>query len=311
MLDENGALSFLFANDRAISEFVRPRTMPILVYKGEPGPQSRKALGTGVPVTLQNRHFILTAGHFVSDFTEPGVEVYLNISASPHRFKPQLASTNFVLRDPGTVDFGYIELHSRDASTIEAKMGVFSGADRIDLEIRAQEVNEPADWVIVAGYPLAEAKEEAQALTSRFLVAFTKISRETERPANVPPVPQDLRVLDVWLPRGHIVSPMPGQFEAAAPTSYSFGGVSGGGCWLARINQDSENWSPTCLRLCGIHAGTWDPEMINDERGFLREVSLVHHLRMIAEDFPELSSFLLARWPEINEVPPTKFWREG
>ncbi len=285
---------------RCIQQYLMPRTVPIMIYDGEAGPHPPQSQGTGVLVRLRNRYFALTAGHCVEDCIPKGRKVYVGISSAPHRFCPTIARRNYVVAPKGTVDFGYIEFHSTDAITMEAKYSVFSGESRIDIRPPAN-AGEGDEWVIVAGYPYEEAKNTSQYLAMRFMIALTQVAREDEPPAAaVTQLLDGFSAVDLLLPPGNMVSPMPGQFQQAEPTSFS--GVSGGGCWSLDVSADPDEWSINDKpRLCAIHTGTSTP-VEEEEYAILRQVPVVYHLRMIAHDYPDLTADLEKQWPEIGDV---------
>jgi hypothetical protein len=69
------------------------------------------------------------------------------------------------------------------------------------------------------------------------------------------------------------------------------GGMSGGGIWDQEMFQ-GELWDPNAVKLIGIQS-RWD------ENGrYLRGVQIVHWLRLVFRDFPDLRSTLLETFGE-------------
>ena len=296
-------------NHRTIQEFLSPRTAPLLIFDSGAcrDPVSR---GSGVLVELGGRHFILTAGHCVAAGVAAGRMVCLPIStlniADGSRLVPKplfvkIVKSNYVSKDEGTVDFGYFELDPDSAGTMKAKFYIFTGIGRII--VRGRSATQGDEWVLVIGYPGDEARVTVRAYQARAMLAFTLVAAEDELPEVHGR--DDFSSLDLLLPPECIVSPMPGELEQAEPSS--FGGVSGGGCWLVDISLDPEHWTiDNKPSLCAIHAGT------GIEKGrdfFLREVPIAYHLRMLADDYPDLAPKIHACWPEIANVATADSFR--
>lgn len=254
-------------------------------------------------VELGSHHFVLTAGHCVAKGVADGRMVCLPISTwnlevgsrlMPKPLVARIVNYNYVSTDEGTVDFGYLELDPRNASTMKAKFYIFTGSKRI--VVRRRSTTQGDEWVLVIGYPGAEAKITDHAYQSRVMLALTLVAAENELPKVTSR--GDFESLDLLLPPECIVSPVPGELEQAEPSS--FGGVSGGGCWVVDISTNPEKWTIDHIpSLCAIHAGT------GIEKGqdfFLREVPIAYHLRMVADDYPDLASEMNARWPELANV---------
>lgn len=289
---------------RDIQDFLQRRTVALLVYKGEPGPGKIESRGTGVLVRVGDRHFILTAGHCVAGCVAPGRRTYIPISAagrgiSQEQFSPTLAKWNYVAKHKGTVDYGYLELSNQSASTIAAKIPIFAGENSVAA--RRPSTTEPDEWVLVAGYPAEEAKTTDRVYVARFMFALTLSARKEELPEDHAKPPNGFQVIDSWLPSDSVVSPVAGEFHSVEASS--FRGASGGGCWTVDVSIDPKRWTAdTKPSLCAIHASTLVTEGEGDD--MLREVPIVYHLRMIADDYPELSPDMHKRWPEIANLPP-------
>ena len=310
----DGANERMFASDvwlrrhaHTFRDFVQPRTTPMFISEGEvDSTQSPLTFGSGVLVHLGQRYFLFTAGHCVAECRLPGRVVYLGIThRQRHKFRLPVANTQYVRTPDGTVDYGYIEIAPVDAKTIERNSMVFSGVHRIEL--RDPEPRSDDDWLVVAGYP-AEAylnNEEARLVTARFLVGLTLVKRHDALPEHIAPPPPGYQVFDLWLPPEQVDSPDPNTHEDAEPIK--FGGVSGGGCWEVDLEVPPDKWSPDQKpKLCGIHAATIDVEkrdVDGNKHYLLREVSVRHHLELIAKDYADLRELIYQTWPATRPEP--------
>ena len=289
---------------RDIVDFLQRRTVALLVFHGEPGPENLESRASGVLVRLGEHHFVLTAGHCVKGCVAQDRTIIIPISdagrGSPHeRFSPVVSKSNYVAKDEGVVDYGYLELAAESASMMTARVLIFTGERRV--AVRRPFATGPDEWLLVAGYPRDEAKSTERTYLARFMFAFTLVVEKEAVPTDPPKPPNGFEVIDSWLPQDGVASPSAGQFQSAKPSAFQ--GVSGGGCWIINTSIAPSDWTEiTKPSLCGIHASTLTTEGKGDD--ILREVPVANHLRMIADDYPELSTYIYERWPEVANVPP-------
>lgn len=284
-------------NGPAIRDFVQPKTIPLLVFDGEVGPQRLTERLTGVLVELGGRHFVLTAGHCVKacraakNVVVPivaGWEVEDAIRLGP-KLEPKFLNSNSAIKGEGTEDFGYLELNPETALTMEAK--VFSFTSRITVR-SAPNTSQRDEWVIVAGYPRAIAHRAERSDEARFMIAFTLVARKEELPEESG-APEGFATLDLLVPENSVETEDGTVFMPTQPASFQ--GVSGGGCWTLDVSRDAADWtSDNKPSLCAIHTGHMEGKL-------LREVPIGYHLRLLADDHPDLAPELNARWPELKD----------
>lgn len=74
-------------------------------------------------------------------------------------------------------------------------------------------------------------------------------------------------------------------------------GMSGGGLWQRTVAvKDDEIWTADGLCLFGIQS-TW-----LDEKGFLKAVQIIHWLKLVADEYPELRGELCERYPRLKKL---------
>jgi len=295
-------------NGGGLRDRIQPKTVPLLILTNPESPKVENRL-SGVLVGLGPRHFVLTAGHCVEKCIDKRNRVVIPVVDWPAEdayrlspvLKPDFLNSNLINVDPGTVDYGYLEFHPQSASTLGAKRYEFN--TRIS-PWKAPEFHGADSWVAVAGYPIDIAQTTEGSDQSRFMITPTLVAREEEL-AGVGELPEGFDVLDLLLPQDALESPDGLAFVPAEPTSHH--GVSGGGCWTLDVSKDVASWTDQDRpSLCAIHAGHTEEA---DGNQILREVPISYHLRMIADDYPDLASDLYERWPQLAAVAPADSFR--
>jgi hypothetical protein len=64
------------------------------------------------------------------------------------------------------------------------------------------------------------------------------------------------------------------------------------------------------MKVVGIHRATMRADVGDGSTyWFAREVSIGHHLKLIAEDVPELHDQIVATWPAVEQYPASSTLR--
>lgn len=264
------------------------------------GPQG-PGLGSGVLVSLWERHFILTAGHVVRAVQElKGLPVQLVIANQSHNAKFDLVQRGFVCgNDDDDSDYGFFELPAYDASRVKARDKFFASYKRLHVSAHLAD----DDVYVVSGFPadLADRGLSQTWMKPCFWAAEPAGTRNV--PASSGPTspyvrvidlcidPEDGLTLDFWdrnktpwtlRPKDN-VDPMPG--------------VSGGPCWRTFVRDAPETWDPKRLRLVGTHRGH------TKDNKYARQVGIGHHLQLIATAYPDLKGRIYEEWPAVEAYP--------
>jgi hypothetical protein len=274
-------------------------TVPLFIFDGEPSEESYQASGSGVLVRLWGYTFIFTAGHCIVD--EPRVYGIGIIRGTPHQFTPKVhRSRRYVANS--AVDFGYLQLNSEDAATIEARDRVFASPNRLHVA-SADELKAEDDWMLVSGFPGTLATPVPNGRLVQQLHFATTIAGSGIAPSSpLGDPPTGMEVIDLWVPMEGLINTTSGGFEEVSMPMLS--GVSGGGCWKGGVRPDGADWSPTRLKLAGVHIGSSNEVDIEGKKHrFTREVSIKHHLRLVYEDVPALREHIASEWPDIPAMP--------
>ena len=74
-------------------------------------------------------------------------------------------------------------------------------------------------------------------------------------------------------------------------------GMSGGGIWQRpEATKDDEIWTPSDLCLFGIQS-SWLYKL-----GYLKAIQIIHWLKLIADEYPELGRELESRFPRLRQI---------
>jgi len=236
----------------------------------------------------------MTAGHCVYDY-QHNICMF-GVRWNQHRYIPDKWKSNYRFIEEDGVDFGYIQIPANEISQFSAGIRVFAGIDRL-LPINSEQVRSRDDWMVLAGYPasIAEKTEEGQGM--RLLCGSTVLAGIGNAPISTMPIPnQPIEYTDLWFPEHGNIQPADNYNELIIP---QLAGSSGGGCWIAGVRGNDTKWSPSHLRLTGIHVASSQSE--DQENRFAREVLIGHHLRLIAEDYRNMRSYIYERWPHLQE----------
>ncbi|WCM23171.1 hypothetical protein NDK50_35050 [Paraburkholderia bryophila] len=123
-------------------------TVPILRFRGTaPYPDFA---GSGVLLKMADVCFVLTAGHCVQgDFERTA----LGVRNRAHRFEFKPVTKNFINTETRG-DFGYFQVSSDQAATIEAGNRVFLSERSVEV-LSAEEHEALGDFYALGGYPKA------------------------------------------------------------------------------------------------------------------------------------------------------------
>jgi hypothetical protein len=265
-----------------IKQHIRLFTVGIAFYRdGEVSTATYWKNGTGVLVSLNGRHFMLTAGHCIEDLAQHTFAI--SICDKPHTFQPRFVRTG--VDTAGGRDWGYAEIAPADVVTIESQNAVFLAASRL-MVMDATALQAEGEILVLYGYPDAVVVKTGSGdvgMTDYYIGSSVTAAAPIE--AAVQHVNMDLMdVRDVT------------QDSRPAVEVPRLRGLSGAGCWNTRLKPSDETWVPRSVRLVGIHVGS------TDEKGarWGREILVGHHLRMIAADYPDLRETILGTWPALQ-----------
>jgi hypothetical protein len=248
-------------------------------------------MGTGVYVRLQNRFFILSAGHVVALIQSGMDKVSLPIATHATKFRPNIIRAE----RRKFIDAGYLEIHKHDANTILAKAGVFMSPKRIEVMTREQLLTQ-RDSFVLGGYPGANAEQPGQqrfAVGLRYFVATPPdIPNHTWLPNN-----DGTNVLNLGMPSEN--EEIESFLEGHTVMVPALRGVSGGGCW--RAHAECSPWNVDLMKLVGIHVGTVPGPHGAEPARFAHEVLVGYHLRQIYDESPDLHAEILQNWPNIAD----------
>lgn len=285
---------------KEVDERLGPFTVPLTFLDGEGDKERPTGNGSGVLVRIQERRFLLTAGHVLRQLSDAKT-CAIGIRRERHRFAPRhLGRVEYRLSD-GNEDYGFIEFDASVWPSIEAAQKIFAGPNRLLVET-ADALRASNDWFVMAGFPDEVTVQIGQGTGYRLVHASTTIAGQGVAPSSTLPPPH-IEALDLWLnatEKGYLVTG-----ELARDDVPPFAGASGGGMWkggVRPISKDKE-WSGDQLRLAGIYIGSTAPSAIDGMKvSFYRSVLLGHHLSLIASTTPNVRDELLKRWPILEDV---------
>lgn len=271
----------LFKMGNEIDRHVSNYTVPIVFFDGEPSKITRKGNGSGILVRIKHKYFILTAGHCV--YYSNGLNKILIIDDKPHRFEPEIIKSNYIFNQSSGMDWGYFEITKHDADTIQSKKKVFLNYENI-LIINRETLREENDWLIINGYPDALAQPLDTHANYQALFVISTIAGVGCAPESV--LDQNDFSFDIWSPKEGNIDVTTDTYDDAKMEKLS--GSSGGGCWKTDVRPYPEKWNLSKLKLIGIYIGSYETIIENENCLFYRSIFVSNHLKMIADDYPEL-----------------------
>jgi hypothetical protein len=279
-----------------LQEKIAFHTVPLYFFRGKAERGDQPPSGSGVLLRLQDRHFILTAGHCVR--ISLGGEIAVGITDRLHTFIPRLDRCAYV--ENGEGDYGFWEVPPANASTIASKSRVFLSHRSIEI-LTSRELRNANDWLVLGGYPgiLASINRE-EGPTARLLAYSTVISGVDPAPTStIEPPPSSENEVDLWVPAAGNIDTVGSRGAVDVP---ALGGASGGGCWRSGVRPSPERWEPAKMKLVGVHTGSCKPVRSTDgtNHAFAREGLIANHLRLIAREYEDLRPFLYDRWPQLR-----------
>lgn len=300
LLKEPDAVLFKPENAKEIHDFLSYYTVPMFFFQGTPDERTYLTNGSGSLLRLGGRFFVISAGHVIKRLA--GNVCLIPPSKSQSRFIPKLDKYRY--HDANGIDYGYAEIPAADAGNFTANDTLFMGPERIFVA-SYDELKSADDWMIIAGFPddlmTVEDGDRRQGRGVRLLHLSTTIADVASAPkSNLVPPPSGMHVIDLWAAEAGLET-MSGNPEMRQIPK--LGGASGGGCWKANVRPDPNSWHRDRLKLSAVHIGsTQDLVAVNGMQvRFSREVLIGHHLRMIADDYPELREDMYRSWPILRQ----------
>ncbi len=290
----------VFRSDAAISDFIKPYTVALV---GPEGP----GLGSGLLVQLWGRYFLLTAGHVVRRVDAINDSIRLVIAHAIHDARFRLEKRRYVCgTDQDDADFGYFEIPAYDAERIRAHEKVFAGPGRLQVQPTAED-----DLYVVSGYPAHRAINGSP--TGQTWVQFHHWTTAAAGYRSVPAAPRSMRagmrVINLSVDPSAIILDYTGPDEAGAiklkEAIDPMSGASGGPCWRTFAPRTVGEWEAKGLKAVACHRAR-SVEVVDADGTryrFAREVSIGHHLRTIADDYPDLRAIMMQSWPILEQYP--------
>jgi len=271
----------LFKMGNEIDKHVSNYTVPIVFFDGDLCKETFRGNGSGILVRIKNKYFILTAGHCIHDSN--GLNKILIIDDKPHRFKPEIIKSNYIFNKISGMDWGYFEITKHDADTILSKKKVFLNYENI-LITNKETLRKENDWLIINGYPGALVNSLDTHTNFQALFVISTLAGVGCAPESI--LEQNDFSFDIWTPKEGNVDVTTDKYNDAVMEKLS--GSSGGGCWKADVRPYPEKWSLSKLKLIGIYIGSCEKIIENENHLFYRSILISNHLKMIADDYPEL-----------------------
>jgi len=299
----NNPHEMLATQGREIGDFAKPRSIAIIMYTGNvPGPDTYRELASGVLIRIQDKHFILTAGHCIKTIRRNHYTIILPIANYRTVFSPKILNSNY--KSGNGCDWGYIEVTRQDAVLMESYKCVLMNLDRVQV-IERSDTSLGIDSFILSGYPRELVRVNNKGISCQFAHFSTKTSQSEKVPSSpIRSGGKGVHVFDLVFPLDMAFNNVNGSNEKSFIPEFS--GASGGGCWKANLYSDQKSWDISKLRLVGTHQGSWSKTEVIDGSPHVsaREVSLGHHLSLIANDYIDLGTEIIERWPHIMNFRP-------
>jgi hypothetical protein len=281
-----------------INEFISWYTIPLFFFYGDDLSTPKKQ-GTGILFHLNRHGFVLTAGHCVRDYLDARA-CAVTITRQRHTFEAKFGRCPFVYRPETSIDIGVMEIPANKYESYRSYDRNYLEPHRILVHSSA-DLTRANDWMILGGYPSEIAKPEPGGAGMRLLTYSTTLAGLPPAPLSplTPPEPS-IQAIDLWVPaRGLQAFPL----HKSDVTLPLFGGASGAGCWKTGVRPEPAKFDADkpSLQLSAIHVGSTDPLPQFDHARFAREVLIGHHLRLLADTFPEVRSDVLRSWPSLAD----------
>lgn len=284
---------FLMSVGPTISQRLGFFTVPLGFLPGTRDGERPSGFGSGVLVRLMDRYFVMTAGHCTKCI---GAKVLIAIARHvprAHRFEAPVRRVNSIKTGNG-LDCGYVELEARDAITIESSARVFASERTIQV-LAPQRLISDFEWLTFAGYPYAFYTEhpERNVTGIRLTYIHGAPSGKIGTPENPSaPLVDGINYVDLAVPQETTLA---AEDDGRRIVGLPFlGGISGGGCW--KPNLANEPWTPDQYKLIGTVVAGHSAGIGSKYASHFRVILIAHHLKMIADDYPELREFLRAHF---------------
>lgn len=297
LLREPDGILFSPENSTMLNDFLSPFTIPIHFFRGPVSSDTWNGNGTGVLVQLGGLAFVLTAGHCVRQY-EDAQGCVVGVARARSRFEARFARRAY--RADGFADYGFLEIPPAERPSYRAHDVFPMKPDRV-LVTTPEALVSANDWMVLSGYPDEVTVKDADARGMRFFTYSTTSAGLDKAPRSTfESAPSGVRALDLWVSlRGQMQSFPELVSDARVPL---FAGASGGGCWKAGVRPELAGFDPQRMQLVGVHAHSSDQVEINGEPcRFAREISVGHHLRLIADHVHEARDEILGRWPTLED----------
>lgn len=250
--------------------------------------------GSGTLVQIGEHLFIATAKHVIP--SDPNGRIWPMTRNIRHE-ADGFPAYKRVGKHP-SYDLGYLEVHP------EGVTKYFGEREFCTLKnIALRGCGRQNFAVIAVGAPAEHAKiTRDDAKTATYKANVMTYWTVPLMPDEWPTVPADAEPastgVDIFLnyPKEEVTE------DGVIPTALPHpGGMSGGGFWDQEMIK-GELWDPNAIKLMGIQS-RWD-----EDGRYLRGVQIVHWLRLIYRDFPDLRETLVEAFGDAviwNEMQPT------
>jgi hypothetical protein len=291
---------------KKLVDFATPYTIPLFFFRGDFTKPWKQ--GTGTLLNLDGRGYVLTAGHVVEDYCAADA-CAVTIKKTRHTYRARFSRHASRFIDRTSIDVGVLEIVADQFEDYRSYDRMYIVDPKLVQICTPDELISANDWMASTGYPLETALIEPGGAGMRLVVYTTTIAGL--HPAPPSPLPKSepaAQSIDLWVPREGQLQTFPHHISNIDMPL--FGGVSGGGCWKTGVRAIPRIYDPENprLHLVAIHIGSTLPMPTLQNARFGREVMVGHHLRLLADAFPDMRASVYQRWPELVDeiwrVPP-------
>lgn len=260
------------------------------LFRGRPANETYSGLCSSVAMRIGDRFFLLTAGHCVRD-AEGRIVTAVISRREAHLYTPRLERRGSHYVENDLPDMGYFEVPAVHAQEMASRSVFFCSLERAQVPLGPL-VGNNSGWPIIVGFPargVQETNSGHSLIESRIPIDPGMITaRFGENPTASP-----ARFVGFWfgMQMDSFADIYADQASVSPFTIDEFGGMSGGPLWFADPQTRR-------MELGGTFVGHIHREERRIDIGF---TPIAWHLRLIAEDYPELAETIYAAHPGVRD----------
>lgn len=284
---------------------LRLYSIPLFLYDTDnPSGKERIGMFSSVAVRIKDRYFFFTAGHCVDDYLNDGKPYNLYALVSNNNSQASTtaglmkcipARENKIVEQERGMDIGYFEIPPVTVTAIQTQNKLFLPEHRLEV-MKSSDYRRGLRPVMLYGYPEERLLSSGKVRTVNAISLMYKDAEAKQFTVSEYPVaPADgVNVIDFAVTEE--ANQFTGNSEEEATshviTINSLTGASGCGWWY--LPKEEDKWDPSQLRLIATHFGRLKPK--NFPRTVHRAVMIGHHLKLIAQDYPDLKEHIESTW---------------